>query len=353
VFGILPKKEEDRVVSDPVFPTQSSVLAAAALTERVLPEYDLPPPVRCRLTSRGLNDTYRVETANGPLYLRVYRHGWRTDAETAAELALMSDLHLHAVPVSRPMPRKDGSLFGLVRAAEGERQVALFTPAPGADVREIEPRHARAYGRLAARLHATVDDDLPTYARFHLDERHLLDEPLTAIRTRMGDVDGCAEDLAYLEEIGARVRNELMALPRTSPAYGLCHGDLHPGNVRFGDDGELTLFDFDCCGYGWRAYDLAVFLWNSYLERRSKTWRASRWRAFLRGYGAVRVLTADDLAPVPLFLVARQIWLMGLDCRGQSDWLPQWLTPEWFHSMVKYVRGWVQEYPMLTDLATP
>ncbi len=340
-------------MSDQVFPTEASLLAAEAMSERFLTAYTVVPPVRCRLVSRGLNDTYRVETGSGPFYLRVYRHGLRSDADTEAELALMSDLHRGGLRVSRPVPRTDGSLLGRVRAAEGDRQVALFTPAEGVDVREIEPRHAEAYGRLAAKLHTMADDSLPPYARIHIDERHLLDEPLTAIRARMGDEDGCAGDLAYLEEIAARVRERLATLPRTLPAYGLCHGDLHPGNVRFGDDEEPTLFDFDWFGYGWRAYDLTVFLWNSYLENRPKTWRAPRWRAFLRGYRSIRPLTADDLAPVPLFLVARHIWLMGLDCRGQSDWLPQWLTPEWFASMVKYVRGWTEEYPTLASAPTP
>jgi Ser/Thr protein kinase RdoA (MazF antagonist) len=331
-----------------VFPAESSVLAAEALAEWVLAAYGLVPPVRCLLVSRGLNDAYRIETGDGTFYLRVYRHGWRTDAETEAELALMTDLHRLGLRVSRPVPRADGTLLGWVRAVEGVRQVALFTPAEGEGVREIEPRHAEAYGRLAATFHLTVDDEIGAYARFHLDERHLIDEPLAAIRARMGTVAGCAEDLAYLAEIATRVRSRLGALPRTMPAYGLCHGDFHPGNVRFDGEGEPTLFDFDCCGYGWRAYDLTVFLWNSCLERRSTRWRASRWRAFLRGYGSIRPPAADDLAAVPLFLVARQIWLMGLDCRGQSDWLPQWLTPEWFGSMVGYVRRWVEEYPALT-----
>jgi Ser/Thr protein kinase RdoA (MazF antagonist) len=247
-------------VSGGVFPTQSSVLAADALAEWVLPAYGLAPPVRCRLASRGLNDTYRVETGEGEFYLRVYRHGWRTSAETAAELELMNDLHGHGLRVSRPVARVDGDLLGWVRAAEGERQVALFTPAEGVGIRDIEPRHAEAYGRLAAMFHVTADAVLPPYARFDLDERHLIDDPLAAIGARMREVEGCAEDLAYLEGIAGRVRDRLGALPRTLPAYGLCHGDLHPGNVRFDTEGEPTLFDFDCCGYGWRAYDLAVFL---------------------------------------------------------------------------------------------
>src|SRR3712207_4324633 len=109
--------------SDVVFPTESSILAAEALTERVLPSYELDPPVRCRLASRGLNDTYLVVTGAGVFYLRVYRRGWRTDAETAAELALMSDLHRLGLRVSRPVPRIDGSLLGWVSAAEGDRQI--------------------------------------------------------------------------------------------------------------------------------------------------------------------------------------------------------------------------------------
>lgn len=335
-------------MTDSIFPTQSSVLSAEALTERILSNYALTPPVRCRLATRGLNDTYRVESGDGLAFLRVYRHGWRTDRETAAELALMTDLHRTGLSVSRPVPRRDGDLLSWVMAAEGERQVALFTPASGEDVREITTRHAMAYGRPAGQLHAAADAGDRRYDRFQLDERHLIDEPLAAIHQRMGDDDDCAGDLEYLTAVAGRVRAHIAALPRTLPGYGLCHGDLHPGNVRFGPDFAPTLFDFDCCGYGWRAYDLAVFVWNSYLERRSPTWREPRWRAFLRGYGAARPLQEGELDAVPYFLVARQIWLMGLDVRGQSDWLPQWLTPDWFGSMVGYVRRWVVEYPELT-----
>lgn len=122
---------------------------------------------------------------------------------------------------------------------------------------------------------------------------------------------------------------------------------MHPGNARFDATGEPTLFDFDCCGYGWRVSDLAVFLWNAHLEKRPKGWREARWRAFLRGYREVRPLDPGALDAVPLFLVARQIWLMGNDCLGRSEWLPQWLTPGWFREMVGFVRDWVAEYPVL------
>ena len=39
------------------------------------------------------------------------------------------------------------------------------------------------------------------------------------------------------------------------------HGDLQGYHANVGPDGMLTFFDFDCGGYGYRAYDLAVFVW--------------------------------------------------------------------------------------------
>jgi hypothetical protein len=51
---------------------------------------------------------------------------------------------------------------------------------------------------------------------------------------------------------------------------------------------------------------------------------------------------------LPLFLVARQIWLMGLDAADRSGLPPQWLNQDWLREMVRPVRTWVSEYPILT-----
>lgn len=329
---------------EPPFPIQSSILAADALAERVLPCYRVAGPTRCRLAARGVNDTYRVDGGDATFYLRVSPHGWRTEPELSAELTLIDELDRRGLRVARPVPRHDGDYLSRLAAPEGERFAVLFAAADGADVRDIDGAQSRAYGRLAAHLHDAADAAAIASARFHLDERHLVDEPLASIRAAIGPGN---EDLTFLEQVAAQVRRHLAALPRQAPAYGLCHGDLHPGNARFDPAAEPTLFDFDFCGHGWRTYDLTVFLWNAFGEGRSKRWRADRWRAFLRGYREVRPLDEAALEAVPLFLVARQIWLLGLDCSGHTEWLPQWLTPAWFRAMVGTVRGWVADYPIL------
>ena len=235
-------------------------------------------------------------------------------------------------------------MLTLLSAPEGERFAVLFASAPGQSVRDIAPQQCRAYGRLVAAIHEAADTPLPSYRRFHIDEHHLLDEPLQAVRAVL--VDG-GEGLTFLERFVDRVRYHLADLPLSSPVYGLCHGDLHPGNVRVTKDGQLTLFDFDCLGYGWRSYDLTVFLWNTYGERRTSQWRERRWRTFLGGYREVRLVPEGLDEEVPLFLVGRQVWLMGLDCADRTGWPPQWITRDWLREMVRPVRDWVATYPIL------
>jgi Ser/Thr protein kinase RdoA (MazF antagonist) len=297
------------------------------------------------LISRSANDTYRVTAGAETWYLRVSGHGWRTREEVAAELALVADVHGRGLNAAQAVPRLDGQLLTPLSAPEGERFAVLFAAAAGQSVTDIAPPQARAYGRLAAALHMAADATPTVYHRFQIDEGHLLDEPLAAVH--LAGIEG-GEDLMFLERTADRVRHCLTSLLRSSPAYGLCHGDLHPGNICFDSEGQPTLFDFDFAGYGWRAYDLTVFLWNAYGERRSQRWRDSRWRAFLHGYGEVRPLPEGLDEIVPLFLVARQIWLMGLDCADRTGMPPQWLTSGWLRETVRPVRDWVTAYPILS-----
>ena len=94
--------------------------------------------------------------------------------------------------------------------------------------------------------------------------------------------------------------------------FGFCHGDLHGFNAAF--DGErVTMFDFDCCGAGWRAYDIAVYRWL--LENRKME---SNWKPFLDAYQARRPLAQMDVSAVPWFVAARYIWLLGLHTSNAS-----------------------------------
>ena len=95
--------------------------------------------------------------------------------------------------------------------------------------------------------------------RFHIDLKHLVDAPLSNIEPHL---KYRPQDFEYLKNFGAQMKHRIDSLLSTEPGvYGFCHGDHHGGNVHIDAAGHMTVFDFDCYGHGWRAYDIAVFRW--------------------------------------------------------------------------------------------
>jgi len=77
----------------------------------------------------------------------------------------------------------------------------------------------------------------------------------------------------------------------------------------------VTLFDFDCCGVGWRAYDLAVFRWAARLRKME----AEQWPAFLRGCRETRTIREIDIQPIPYFVALRHVRLMSMHAASQQN----------------------------------
>ena len=104
-------------------------------------------------------------------------------------------------------------------------------------------------------------------------------------------------------------------LPKERPYYGLCHGDTHTGNMHIDESGKLTLFDFDCCGYGWRAYELAVYKWHQEITKRTETednTKQEQWHNFIQGYNSIRQLEPCEIDAIDLFVAIRYFWVMGI-----------------------------------------
>ena len=102
--------------------------------------------------------------------------------------------------------------------------------------------------------------------RFSLDVAHLLETPLKAMQPCLAYR---IDDWQYVQKL-ADLRCSLTALPIDALEQGFCHGDMHGGNAHFTDDNIVTCFDFDCCGWGWRTYDVAVFRWGANCERKKR-----------------------------------------------------------------------------------
>jgi len=90
-------------------------------------------------------------------------------------------------------------------------------------------------------------------------------------------------------------------------------------NQHFDQAGQLHLFDFDLCGYGWKIYDLAIFRWlqvsdddvgQTYFKALYRG-RLFLWQAYLKGYQSISRLTVIELSLMKSLVQLRQIWLMS------------------------------------------
>jgi Ser/Thr protein kinase RdoA (MazF antagonist) len=322
------------------FPVIASILSPAALRTEVLPGFAVGAVTECTFFSDGFNHTYRVRTSDGSTYyLRAYRLRWRTRADIHYELDVLNHLHHKGFPAVRPVPHTDAGFTCALSAPEGTRYLALFTEAPGPEISyDHEPEAmARRYGHAVAQMHNALDDFSSPHPRFHKDIAHFVDKPLCTIEPFLAHRP---DDWATVREVAETLRQRIVTLPASALEQGVCHGDLQGYHANVAPDGTLTFFDFDCGGYGYRAYDLAVFLWCCRLEDAI----AIRWEPFLRAYRETRSIRDLDVQAVPLFVCARYLWHMGVHTQNAPDWGSGFLNDAYFDTHLKRLRDAAADY---------
>lgn len=322
------------------FPVIASTLSPEALMDAILPGFAVGDVTECRFFSGGFNDTYRIRTSDGSTYyLRAYRIQWRTLADIQYELDVLNHLKQKGFPAAKPVPYQDGQFFCAVPAPEGTRYLALFTEAPGPEISyDQEPENvAQRYGQAVARMHNALDDFSSPYPRFHKDIKHFIDDSLRYVESFLAHRP---DDWAYFRQFAETLRAQILALPAAELEQGVCHGDLQGYHANVAPDGTLTFFDFDCGGYGYRAYDLAVFLWCCRLEDAA----AVRWEPFLHAYQGARSINELDVQAVPLFVCARYLWHMGVHTRNSPDWGIGFLNDKYFNNHLKRLRDAEADY---------
>ncbi|MFZ6026183.1 MAG: phosphotransferase enzyme family protein [Chloroflexota bacterium] len=321
-------------------PVTHSLPDPQALLAGVLAGYDLGEFVDCRLWYAGVNDTYLARTAAGAQYiLRLYRSRWRSPADVGYETDALNHLHQKGLAVAYPLPRRDGSCVHALRAPEGDRLAVLFTFAEGKEPSyEADPADKSfRYGQAVARIHQASDDFTSPYLRQPLDLDFLFFYPLKAMRPFLAHRP---DDFAFFQAYAEKMVQRLTDWPASALDQGFCHADLQGYHAHITDDGTLTFFDFDCCGRGFRAYDMAVFRWCARLSEKEPIW----WEPYLRGYREVRPLRDADVQAIPYFVAARYFWHIGLHTGNAYDWGYGWLNDGYFDRAIKNLKAVQADY---------
>ena len=281
-----------------------SQLSAETVCQLIQSHYEIIIPRQCKFYLTGLHDNYLVYGDAADYILRIYRNDWRSHEEVNFELELLHFLEAQHAAVATPLVTSNGELAFSIDCPEGNRLAALFRYADGdAPQNNLTIEQSKLLGSSVATLHGLTDSFSTNCQRPVLDADYLVDESIKTIKPFL-EPDG----IRFIDRLHKYLRNHWPQIPGQSATYGICHGDVNSRNFHINLNQKITLFDFDQCGFGYRAFEIGKFA-SSLMNNDQKKPLVN---AFLEGYQEIRKLQTVELESVDYFQLVAIVWVMSI-----------------------------------------
>ncbi len=222
-------------------------------------------------------------------------------------LSLLDHLAAKGCPVPRTIHDRDGALYRMI----DDKAVALIEFLPGVSVSHPTPNQAHAVGRALAQMHLASANFAGTR-----DNAMGLAES-----RRLAEACGEKGMIQVDPALAALVTRELPLLEQAWPASlprSVIHADLFPDNVLMLGSTVTGLIDFYFACTDLAAYDVAVTHTAWCFDAQGRNFNPVISAALLEGYEAVRPLSGDERAALPV--LARAAALRFTMSRA-FDWL--------------------------------
>jgi Ser/Thr protein kinase RdoA (MazF antagonist) len=262
---------------------------------------------------RGLNDIYRCTNGNSAFFFKIYAREDIDREAIEAEIEIVNYLRQSGLSVADPIAMKNGEYLLPIETPESTKFGVLFSEAEGIPLgRDVfDQQEILEISHLLSDMHTMLDAISISPKRWKLDEKLFLDRSIEILENYYKF--NPSFDLQFLKDIVKELKAQIQA-NCSSWNWGLCHGDIYSGNIHKGIDGSLTIYDFDFCGYGWRAYDVSPFLGNfsAGVREAAVDKRKRRLEYFLRGYKNAGGLSDSEIEAVfKVFVPFRRIFNLG------------------------------------------
>lgn len=284
------------------------------------------------------NHLYRCVRQSEKYVLRISHDVHRQPREICGEIAFMNYLSQNGVSVPRPISAKNG-LYVIEVSASDESVFSgvLFSWAQGEPPYSKELWNESLFekmGKLTGKIHRLSKE-------FTLDSKNALRKK----REEDGDFfigEYLPNDEQHIAQKLDTIRQECEHLPRSKDSFGMVHYDFHGGNF-FIHDGEITIFDFDDCGYHWFIADIAIALFYAVIPDNRDSQKAEQGKtfigAFMRGYNKENKLNSSWYKQIPLFLKERELQLYGVIHRSCNLHELEGWTKVFMHNRKKYIEN--------------
>jgi len=312
-----------------------SQLSSDSVFEIVNTYYDIGSLVSSKFYVQGLHDNYLVECNKMKYIYRIYRNDWRSEEEILFELDLLSHLEKTSSNVSFPIRMKNDKYVTYIKSPEGVRIGVLFQYAIGyPPSNDISSDLCNLLGISVANIHNNTEGFKSEYKRETLDLAYLVDHSLKLIHPFLnpGQVD-------YLNKIRELIYDNISHLAPDNSDFGICAGDINLTNFHISEDNIITHFDFDQCGYGFRAFELGKFA----VGFRSDNLKKEKFFAFLSGYESIRKISEKEKMAIPYFEIVAVIWVMSIHASNVNKIGYQYLDESFWKKRIGIIESldWV------------
>ena len=250
------------------------------------------------------NATFAVESESGAKYaLRININSTRTVDNMKGEIEWVRHLN-RTSGIHTPTPIatvKDDYIVSALHADSGQTLYGLMYSWLEGEELGDEPTMEQLHevGRAIATLHQestdfalSADAALPTFNDFFWGTEDFL----FSEKSVLSDADRALIQQAH--DLIMQFTNDLYENSKVH----IIHADMHGWNLMWNQD-QLSVFDFDDCGYGVEAQDLAVTLY--YLDTPEQD------EALLNGYKSVRPLPTYSANAMKALLLQRRLLLLN------------------------------------------
>jgi Ser/Thr protein kinase RdoA (MazF antagonist) len=250
------------------------------------------------------NATFSIETESGIKYaMRININSTRTAENMSAEVEWVRHLN-RTSGINTPTPiatvKDEYIVSGLHADSEQILYGVMYSWLDGDEIGD-EPtmEQLREVGRAIALLHQESTDftlssgnTLPTFNDFFWGTEDFLFSEKSVLSDK---------DRVLIEQARDVIMSHTDELYQSSPVH-IIHADCHGWNLMW-NEGKLSIFDFDDCGFGVEAQDLAVALY--YLDTPEQD------AALLNGYKSIKPLPEYSELAMKALLLQRRLLLLN------------------------------------------
>ena len=284
-------------------PAEDQQKSLTAFATKLLKDYGIhDAKVSC--INFEFNATFAVESESSVKYaLRININSTRTVDNMKAEVEWVRHLN-RTSGVQTPIPiatMKDDYIVSGLHADSGQTLYGvMYSWLDGEEIGD-EPTSQQLHevGKAIATLHQessefalSAGNSLPTFSDFFWGTEDFLFSDKSVLL----DADRALIQQAH--DLIMQLTNELYE----NSKIHIIHADMHGWNLLW-NEGRLSVFDFDDCGFGVEAQDLAVTLY--YLDTPEQD------EALLNGYKSVRPLPTYSANAMKALLLQRRLLLLN------------------------------------------